>query len=159
MLKIRKASIKDVPEIVDVNIKSWESTYFNLLPENVVLYPRIKRENIIKQYTNYLIQYDNFIVMEYGNKIIGFLIYRNDKFESLYLLKEYQGLGYGTKIFKYGMELLKRNGYKKMYLNVVVGNNNAIKFYKKFGGEIIDRHTLNVMGEDIDEYEMIFELL
>ena len=64
----------------------------------------------------------------------------------MYLLKEYQGNGYGKQLFLFGIKELLQRGYKDIILNVLEGN-KTIYFYEKFGGKIV--------GERIDVYQNI----
>ncbi|MNH98542.1 putative acetyltransferase [compost metagenome] len=50
---------------------------------------------------------------------------------SIYLLKEYQGLGYGKGLLDWGLERLRERGYQKVILWVLEENKHAIRFYER----------------------------
>ncbi|MBO4680975.1 MAG: GNAT family N-acetyltransferase [Clostridiales bacterium] len=49
------------------------------------------------------------------------------------LYKEFWGLGIGTSMIGYGSELAAKAGWKQMDLEVLAGNDQAYKLYKKCG--------------------------
>ena len=55
------------------------------------------------------------------------------KLERFYLLKEFYGLKLGLELFKFNVELSKKNGQSGIWLYTWKGNQRAIQFYKKNG--------------------------
>ena len=68
--------------------------------------------------------------------------------ERFYLLKSFQGKGFGKKLFQKTIDIGKSKGYKKLWLGVWENNKSAIKFYKKLNLKIFDKHTF-ILGNDI----------
>lgn len=102
---------------------------------------------------------DKCLVAEAKGKIIGAVWTRimndyghiDDETPSLAisLYKEYRNMGIGTKMLEKMLELLKKNGYKRVSLSVQK-KNYAVKIYLKSGFEIFD--------ENDDEYIMVCHL-
>ena len=69
-----------------------------------------------------------FLEIKVGN------IYNNyGEIIAIYILKEYQGQGYFSKLFKYMIEDLKRKGYKRVTLGVETTEIKNKQIYNKYG--------------------------
>ena len=98
----------------------------------------------------------------YCNKILGGYLKLNFKnaqredvlenkgfeIERFYLLKSFQGKGFGKKLFQKTIDIGRSKGYKKLWLGVWENNKSAIKFYEKLNLKIFDKHTF-ILGNDI----------
>jgi ribosomal protein S18 acetylase RimI-like enzyme len=62
----------------------------------------------------------------------------------LYLLKEYYGLGLGSQLLRYNIELSRSNKQSGMWLFVWKQNKPAIDFYTKAGFRIIGSHDFKL---------------
>lgn len=162
---IRRANEYDTKSIIDISNKTWITTYKGLLSDKTLNDKITKTETRIKKLKNIIKDNNNYYVAIVDNKIIGFISYgksRNKKYENygeinaLYVLKEYQKLGIGKKLFLKGIENLVNLGFKNMILNVLEGN-NTINFYKHFNGEIIDQRYDYFSDELIKENIMLFK--
>ena len=64
------------------------------------------------------------------------------------VLPEYQRAGYGKIMLQFGMDELKRRGYRGLHFLVIPGNKPAVRCYDAFGFNIVgecdlwDRHFL-----------------
>ena len=143
----RKAKVEDASWICFVNVHTRYTTYKWLMPEKI-LKTRIEtidekaekvRENIING--------EKYLVIENTetNEIIWMSIYwpsRNEDYPksgeiyALYVLKDYQKLGIGKKLFFAWINELIKLWYSDMIINVLEWN-NAINFYKKYGWNIV----------------------
>lgn len=73
---------------------------------------------------------------------------------SLYILKEYQGNGYGKLLYNYAVENMLKNGIKKLVIGCLEGNPSN-NFYKHLGGKYIGNHLFR---EKYIENIYLFEL-
>jgi len=80
------------------------------------------------------------------NTIIGFITYFEAKDEeyagygeigAFYILKSFQGLGIGKKLFLKAFEDLSKKGFKKVIIKCVK-DNPSVEIYEHLGGKIID---------------------
>lgn len=147
----RRADLNDAYGIAYVSAYSWNETYSGLLPDDY-LKNRIKSiNNKIDTTKKFIKEHPNYLVAETNNMIIGICEYEfGDKeygrLGALYVLKEYQKIGVGKKLFKMAIEGLLNMGYKKMFLECMVGN-DTINFYTKYLGKTektIDFYINNV---------------
>jgi ribosomal protein S18 acetylase RimI-like enzyme len=63
--------------------------------------------------------------------------------EFIYLIEKYRGKGIGKILMDFVYSVLKENNCRKIYLNVSEKNNQAIKFYKKYGFEFTGKKRTN----------------
>ena len=142
-----KATAEDAKAIRYIGAYSWKETYTGLVPEDYLDYKTEhyedkvdKEKKLIRDANN------NYYVARVDGKTVGYVLYgqtNNEKYKdfgyvgALYLLNEYQGYGIGKQLFKIALEGLKKQGYTKMMLECMDGN-NTINFYKKYLGEVVD---------------------
>ena len=144
---VRKAIPDDAYWITYVNVYTRKTTYQWLIPD-FLIENRIKNiderankmREIIKENWIHLVLEDTET-----QKIVWILSCcpsRNQEYPNsweimaIYVLKEYQKLWLGKKLFFAWIEELIRLWYKDMIINVLKWN-DAINFYKKYGGIVV----------------------
>lgn len=100
----------------------------------------------------YVAEIDEKIVGAVWTRIINDYGHIDDETPSLAIsvLKEYRGLGIGTKLMKKILKALKEQGYKQVSLSVQK-ENYAVDIYKKVG--------FRILNENKEDYIMICTLL
>lgn len=100
----------------------------------------------------YVAEIDEKIVGAVWTRIINDYGHIDDETPSLAIsvLKEYRGLGIGTKLMKKILKALKEQGYKQVSLSVQK-ENYAVDMYKKVG--------FRILNENKEDYIMICTLL
>ncbi len=134
---------------------SWGETYRGLMPDEIL------DGRSADRWTNRARQSpDNKLLVYVGGEAAGAVgmlpqardfCTHKDSFEivALYVLKKYQRMGIGSALIS---EALKRCDSRRVTLFVLMGNDNAIAFYKKMGFEFTGK-TLEDNG--LTELEMI----
>ncbi|SNX53661.1 GNAT family N-acetyltransferase [Thermoanaerobacterium sp. RBIITD] len=159
-MRIREAKIDDVSGVAKVHVGSWNTTYKGIIPDEFlekmsyekrkVLWQKILGESGNKEYV---------YVLEDENEIIGFAscgaersgdeLYKGELY-AIYLLKEYQRNGYGTKLFKTILNKINELGYSTILL-WVLEKNPACQFYETMGGKKVKQRVVNIGGRDLKE--------
>jgi ribosomal protein S18 acetylase RimI-like enzyme len=123
-VKIRRYTPKDEEEVHRINESSLEISfrfYYTIFH---------KREPEL------------FLVAEYQNKIIGFLLVKgNEDFDdeagaliyAIAVAPEYRNQGVGAQLLNAIYKVLNEKEIKKLYLHVRVGNTRGIHFYEQLG--------------------------
>lgn len=151
---IRKAVPEDAETILDINIEVWNTTYKDLIPQEVIDMLMHKSEKRIEKYRKSIIENDNFYVAEVDGKIVGFHTYgktRDEKYADSgeifagYILDGYQGLGLGRKLATACMKELLDEGYTTLVTKCLVGN-PANEFHKSLGGVYVGQDTFEPRG-------------
>jgi ribosomal-protein-alanine N-acetyltransferase len=87
---------------------------------------------------------DNFIVMEIGEDIAGYIIFHMDgHILSTAVKPEYRRKGFGKMLFMHALKVAE----SELWLEVRSKNGGAIEFYKKLGMEIVGKIP-NYYGSD-----------
>ncbi len=174
-VRIRAARVDDAYGIAYVAAYSFKETYTGYMPLEY-LDGRISNLSAsYKKTEKFLLEHPTYLVAEVDNKIVGICYYtysENDNYKdcgllgALYVLKDYQDFGIGKDLFKEGIKGLKNLGYDKFYLECLKGN-NAIDFYGKYDGLIIEqiKYPISdfyvdadiVLFNDIDKTLSLFE--
>lgn len=164
-IKIRKAVVADAENIVDITIKTWETTYGNIFKKEVFDTKRARRANSLNWWTGHLSTDHDTYVAVVDNEVVGFMNYYKDsrthegyaEISAIYILKEYQKLGIGRKFFEIAFDLTKKCGKNKLMLNVL-DDNSATEFYKKMGGKKIGSFGIEMGGDKFQEDVMSFKV-
>ena len=163
---IRRAKIEDTENIVDVGIKTWETTYGQFFKPEVFERRRNNRDKNLDWWSGHLNDEDhNAYVAVVDGKIVGFLDFFKEsrsvkncaEVGSIYILKEYQGLGLGRKLMNKAFELCKTYKIDRFMLNVLNGS-RAFNFYKQMGGALIGSANITVGGEEFKENVIEFKV-
>lgn len=133
---MRKAEEKDADDVAWIHNRTWLTSYYNLIPQEVLHQKMTDKTGIDKerQRINRGLAY----VIETENEIVGFLtlgdtIAEETEIAIFYVLQEYQDMGIGSRLLKFVLEDLKNNGCKKVFLWTLKDFLPSNKFYTKHG--------------------------
>ena len=103
-------------------------------------------------YLNIDENFDHFWCMLEGKSIIGTaaLKRRDEKrceLKSLYLLKKYQGRGFGKKLLDTVLKRAREEGFAEMYLDTLKSSERAVALYKKNGFVVTERYNDNMFAD------------
>lgn len=142
----RKAMMDDCYTIAKLKGVVWNTTYEGIYSDETLTdYDVEKNEKIFRQIVCnpeieiYVATDDDSIVgfMTCGKPYKPFLHYEQE-IGLLYILKEYQRKGIGSRFFDIARKQVKEAGYEEFIVAVNSKNTNAINFYISMGGKIID---------------------
>lgn len=66
------------------------------------------------------------------------------KFERLYLLKDFYGMGLGEKLLEHNIEIAQIHKQKGLWLFVWTENNKGLRFYQKSNFESLGEHNFRI---------------
>lgn len=161
MIKIRRAVPNDAKAITTINVTTWKQAYKGLLPDNILAKRNVTEERIEKIKQAIKDKDKIYLVGEYDNNVVGFLIGgkpRDDfPFEyeiiSFYVLPQYQKQGIGHALFN---EFKKTINNSTFYLYVLEKNIRGISFYEKNGGKFEPAYTKPIPLENVDKKELLY---
>lgn len=164
MIEIRKARAEDSRGIIEVNVKTWCTTYEGIMPSEVLQHKVDTMEEKIKKCERTVEADDNVYVALKDGDVVGIMSYGPCKDEnykehgeiySLYVLKEYQGQKIGKSLFLKGVEELKNKSYENMIINCLT-ENPSNQFYLKMGGNIIGQVENIIGGKKLSENVILY---
>ena len=146
LINIRPAQIDDASEISGVHDNSWYDAYRGIIPGRELNRMIARRgplwwKSAIRRGSRLLVlEYDHIICgyASYGRNRVMSLPYQGELFE-LYLTPEFQGLGFGRRLFNSMREDLARQGYQNLLVWALADNDRALGFYTHLGGREIRR--------------------
>ena len=174
-MEIRPATLDDAEGVAYVGIKTWQTAYKGIFPEeklnemDVVKRSERWRKNIIG------IQEDDtfamFVAEDKEGNVVGYA--SGGRFPdttpydcsigAIYVLDEYQGKGVGSKLVKEMLEFFKSLQHKSMII-WVLKENPYRKFYEKLGGIAKERSSyekwelkkeiIGYVWDDIEEIQL-----
>ncbi|OUJ18153.1 Acetyltransferase GNAT family [Methanonatronarchaeum thermophilum] len=120
-IEIRPFNPKDLIQITKIETKVFDQESFH--PYIFLEYNKPK---------------NTFYVAEIKNQVVGYVIIttrfpKKAKIISIAIHPNHQSKGIGSKLIKKAINQTKKQGTKKITLEVKKTNNKAIKFYKKHG--------------------------
>lgn len=136
---IRNATVSDICSIAELYISNHKSTYKGLVSEEYL--SSLTVEKAAERWKNYLANENNRMWVAFeGEKFAGFLASMPDSMsekiwylDSLHICEGSRGKGIGTALIKTVGRYALKNGYDKMSVCVVKGNDSAKKLYIKLG--------------------------
>ena len=154
LLSIRPARVSDAEDIAEAHDASWRDAYRGIIPgrelERMVARrgPRWWHDAIGRRSRILVVDFDGQIAgyASYGRNRVPNLPYRGEIFE-LYLSPEFQGLGFGRRLFQAARRDLEENGLSSTLVWALADNERATGFYRHFGGRIV-RHAKEKFGEE-----------
>lgn len=163
-MNIRKAKSSDAKDIIEINIKTWCSTYKGIVPDDFLKEKEEAKEKNIKKCEETVEAKDNVLVAEYDGQVVGIVSYGKAKvinekdygeIYSLYVLDNYQGKNVGKELFLAAREQLIKKGYSKLVLSCIKANPSN-GFYKRMGGQVVEVIISNIGGRKIEENVIVF---
>jgi len=146
LITIRSARPADAEEITEVHDAAWRDAYRGIIPGRELEKIVARRgprwwQNAIRRGTRLaVLDFDETIggYTSYGRNRLPNLPYQGEIFE-LYLSPEFQGLGFGRRLFEAARKDLVEHGYHTTLVWALAANERAIGFYRHIGGRIVRR--------------------
>lgn len=141
--------------------ESWKYTYKDIIPQDYL-------ESLSKGRWVANLENSNWgtLVCVVNGRIVGtssFCESRFDQFKgwgeiiSIYLLLDYMGRGFGKALFHSVIVVLKKMGYRNIFLWVLEENLRVRKFYEKEGFSMSEDYLNdNIGGKDVREIRYIY---
>lgn len=158
-MKIREAVLADAPEIAQVHVDSWRTTYRGIIPSQYLA--NLSYEKRTDLWKRNIARADNLVVVAEENegKIIGFAdaqkretntVDHTCDLTSAYLPKEYQGLGIGKKMMNELFHHFTQMEVSKVFVEVLEANPTRY-FYEYCGAELVKTLQVEIGGETLPE--------
>lgn len=165
-IKIRNVTENDLPAVVDIQIKGWQTAYKGIIDDDFL--NSMDKEKIVERRKK---DYEKgyFIIAILDEEIVGFSRYNDkvvskdsDNFDSeiiaLYVKPELKGYGIGSQMFNYIKKHLKEKERNNMIIWCLKENYPSRKFYEKMGGTLISEHYITFGEKEYLEVGFGFKL-
>ncbi|WP_125588977.1 GNAT family N-acetyltransferase [Companilactobacillus jidongensis] len=150
---IRESNIKDAEGIATVNLESWQETYSGIVDADFL--NSMDLSKAVDRWTGFLNDPDVKIFVDVEkDTVVGYIRaeVKNGKacIGAIYLLKDYQKMGIGKELLLKGLDYLKQQNYKNIFVDVLFDNPTKY-FYQKFGAEPFEERTLKIGEQELAE--------
>ena len=155
--EIRRAKPADAAAIAAVHETSWLQAYTGILPHRALSTMVGRRD--VGWWRRAIRQSTRVLTLDVGGAVAGYATIGPNRVKSLpqggevyelYLAPEYQGLGFGRKLFLAARQDLRSTGRPGCLVWVLEDNESAMRFYENAGGrdvaegsETFDGRVLN----------------
>jgi len=158
LIEIRQARTSDAGAIAATHDDAWRSAYQGLIP-GAELDKLINRRG--PQWWDSAIRKGSRInVMVFGEQIAGYANYGRNRARSLqyqgeiyelYLRPEFQGLGFGRRLFGAAKRDLNLSGLKSIVIWALTDNDPALELYRAMGGRMVARSSEQFGSKTLDK--------
>ena len=148
LIEVRPAKTADASAVASTHDEAWRSAYQGLIP-GPELEKLINRRG--PQWWESAIRKGSRVsVLCFGDKVAGYANYGRNRARSLqfegeiyelYLRPEFQGLGFGRRLFTAARRDLVQGGMKSLVIWALSDNEPALGFYRALGGQPVARSS------------------
>jgi ribosomal protein S18 acetylase RimI-like enzyme len=148
LIEVRPARVADATAVATTHDEAWRAAYQGIIP-GTELEKLINRRG--PQWWDSAIRKGSRVsVLVFGDKIAGYANYGRNRARSLYyegeiyelyLRPEYQGLGFGRRLFTAARRDLAQSALKSLIVWALSENENAVEFYRALGGKPVARSS------------------
>jgi ribosomal protein S18 acetylase RimI-like enzyme len=144
--------------IAETHDEAWQATYQGIIPG-------VELERLIARrgpdwWDSAIRKGSRIALLAFGDKIAGYANYGRNRARSLfydgeiyelYLRPEYQGLGFGRRLFTSARRDLGQSGLKSLVVWALSDNEPAVEFYRTLGGKAVARSSERFGGRSLDK--------
>lgn len=165
-LEIKEALIEDANEIAKVTVQSWNESFIDVFPKELLL--NLDWKSISEKRRKFIHESNirKCLVASINNKIIGFCdlgpirssseVLSIGEIYAIYILKKYQHHNVGSSLFKKAVQSLRELGYSEFIVWVLKANVNAKNFYRKHKGIESSLRTRMINNMSFEELQFKF---
>jgi ribosomal protein S18 acetylase RimI-like enzyme len=148
LIEIRRANTSDAAAIADAHDEAWRTAYQGIIPGTELRWLINRRGPA--WWDSAIRNGSRIALLQFSDKIAGYANYGRNRSRSLYydgeiyelyLRPEYQGLGFGRRLFTAARRDLAQSALKSLIVWALSESENAVKFYRALGGKSVARSS------------------
>ena len=157
---IRTAKVEDALAMAHVHVDTWRTSYVGIVPDEHLA--RLSYERCQAGWIEHLAnpggeityvaedQPGQIVALASGGPIREALENYDGEVYVLYVLKSFQGMGYGKLLVRRIAQELANKGYHSLVI-WVLKDNPACRFYEKLGGKRVGEKVVEVGGKELTD--------
>jgi ribosomal protein S18 acetylase RimI-like enzyme len=148
LIEIRRAKPADAAAVAETHDEAWRTAYQGIIPGTEL-------EKLISRrgpawWESAIRKGSRVVLVVFGDRIAGYANYGRNRARSLfydgeiyelYLRPEFQGLGFGRRLFTAARRDLAQSGLKSLVVWALSDNDPAVEFYRALGGRAVARSS------------------
>jgi len=148
LIEVRRARSSDANAIASTHDEAWRAAYQGIIP-GPELDKLINRRGA-HWWESAIRKGSRISILGFGDMVAGYANYGRNRARSLYydgeiyelyLRPEFQGLGFGHKLFAAVRRDLTQSGLQSMVVWALSDNGPAVDFYRALGGKAVARSS------------------
>lgn len=148
LIEVRRARPDDAKAIAEAHDAAWLAAYRGIIPGQEL--DKLVQRRGPAWWSNAIHRGSRISLLAFGETVAGYINYGRNRAKSLdyageiyelYLRPEYQGLGFGTRLFNAARRDLQASGLDDMVVWALTDNDPAICFYRAMGGRAVARSS------------------
>jgi ribosomal protein S18 acetylase RimI-like enzyme len=148
VIEIRQAKPADAVAVAQTHDEAWRAAYQGIIP-GPELDKLINRRGP-DWWESAIRKGSRVAILAFGDTIAGYANYGRNRARSLYydgeiyelyLRPEFQGLGFGRRLFSAARRDLLQSGLKSLVIWALSDNDPAVEFYRALGGRAVARSS------------------
>lgn len=158
LIEIRQARAADASAVAAAHDDAWRAAYRGIIP-GAELDKLVNRRGT-QWWESAIRKGSRISVLVFGDQIAGYTNYGRNRARSLhydgeiyevYLRPEFQGLGFGRKLFSAARRDLAQSGLRTMVVWALSDNDPAVEFYRALGGRLVARSSERFGQKTLDK--------
>jgi ribosomal protein S18 acetylase RimI-like enzyme len=158
VIEIRRAKVDDAAAVADAHDEAWRSTYRGIIPGPEL--EKLVQRRGAAWWDGAIRKGSRVSILVFGDEVAGYANYGRNRARSLtydgeiyelYLRPEYQGVGFGRRLFTSSRRDLAQSGMKSMVLWALSDNEPAVEFYRALGGQPVARSSERFGDKTLDK--------
>jgi ribosomal protein S18 acetylase RimI-like enzyme len=148
LIEIRRAKATDAGTVAETHDEAWRTAYQGIIP-GTELDKLISRRGPA-WWESAIRKGSRIALLGFGDRVAGYANYGRNRARSLfyegeiyelYLRPEFQGLGFGRRLFTAARRDLAQSGLKSLVVWALSDNEPAVEFYRALGGRPVARSS------------------
>jgi ribosomal protein S18 acetylase RimI-like enzyme len=158
VIEIRRAKPSDAVAVACTHDEAWRTAYQGIIPGNEL--DRLISRRGPDWWDSAIRKGSRITVLQFGDNVAGYANYGRNRARSLtydgeiyelYLRPEYQGLGFGRRLFTAARKDLLQSGMRTLVVWALSDNEPAVEFYRALGGRPVARSSERFGGKTLDK--------
>ena len=158
LIEIRRAKASDAESVASTHDEAWRTAYQGIIP-GAELAKLISRRGPA-WWESAIRKGSRVALLVFGDRIAGYANYGRNRARSLtydgeiyelYLRPEFQGLGFGRRLFAAARRDLMQSNLKSMVVWALSDNDTATEFYRALGGRMVARSSERFGPKSLDK--------
>jgi GNAT superfamily N-acetyltransferase len=163
LVSIRHAKTEDAASLSKVFDAAWREAYLGIIP-GVTLEKMLSRRSE-RWWRSTVSRGRPLVVLDIGQGAVGYASYgrcrdrslpANGEIDELYLLPEYQGIGFGRRLFNAVRNDLRHRELGRIVVWALEANGRACAFYEGMGGHRVARVEERIGGTPLAKVAYLF---